>query len=39
MVASGTCGADLTWMLTKNGTLTISGSGQMLSFDVTVKPS
>lgn len=39
IVDSGRCGTGLTWMLTKNGTLTISGSGQMLSFDVTVKPS
>ena len=28
-IASGTCGKDLTWDLTADGTLTISGSGKM----------
>ena len=28
-VASGTCGADLTWSLDNTGTLTISGTGKM----------
>ena len=28
-VASGTCGENLTWVLDSNGTLTISGSGEM----------
>ena len=28
-VASGVCGENLTWALTRNGTLTISGSGNM----------
>ena len=35
-VASGTCGADgdnLTWMLDNEGTLTISGTGDMYSYD------
>ena len=35
VIASGTCGADgdnLTWVLTKDGTLTISGSGAMRDF-------
>ena len=29
VIDSGTCGDDLTWMLTQDGTLTISGSGKM----------
>ena len=29
VIDSGTCGDDLTWMLTQDGTLTISGSGEM----------
>ena len=29
VVASGTCGANLTWTLDSNGTLTISGTGEM----------
>lgn len=29
VIDSGTCGDDLTWMLTKDGTLTISGTGEM----------
>ena len=28
-VASGTCGENLTWVLTDDGTLTISGKGEM----------
>ena len=32
-IASGTCGADVQWELTNDGTLTIFGSGQMNSFD------
>ena len=35
VIASGTCGAkgdNLTWTLTKNGTLTISGSGEMSNY-------
>ena len=29
VIDSGTCGDDLTWMLTQDGTLTISGTGEM----------
>ena len=29
MIDSGTCGDDLTWVLTQDGTLTISGTGEM----------
>ncbi|MDO4493930.1 MAG: leucine-rich repeat protein [Clostridia bacterium] len=32
VVANGTCGDDLTWTLTDNGTLTISGTGAMTDF-------
>ena len=32
VVASGTCGADLTWELDDEGTLTISGTGDMNSY-------
>ena len=31
--ASGTCGANLTWILDDNGTLTISGTGKMADYD------
>ncbi|MDR3328941.1 MAG: leucine-rich repeat domain-containing protein, partial [Prevotellaceae bacterium] len=31
--ASGTCGADLTWVLTSDSTLTISGAGAMENYD------
>ena len=31
-VASGTCGENLTWVLTEDGTLTISGEGEMRDF-------
>ena len=31
-VASGTCGENLTWVLTEDGTLTISGTGEMYDF-------
>ncbi len=31
--SSGTCGDNLTWTLTEEGTLTISGSGKMWDFD------
>ena len=30
-LASGTCGENLTWVLEENGTLTISGTGEMTS--------
>ena len=33
-LASGTCGANLTWVLDSNGTLTISGAGDMDSYDL-----
>ncbi len=29
IVDSGTCGENLTWVLTEDGTLTISGEGEM----------
>ena len=32
VVASGTCGENLTWVLTDDGTLTISGSGSMKNY-------
>ncbi len=32
-VASGTCGTSLTWKLTGDGVLTISGAGYMASYD------
>ena len=42
VIASGTCGAqgdNLTWVLTDNGVLTISGSGKMASYtDTSVSP-
>ena len=31
-VASGTCGENLTWILTEDGTLTISGTGKMKNY-------
>ena len=40
VVASGTCGADgdnLTWELTDDGTLTISGTGEMVDYDIENK--
>ena len=33
VVASGTCGENLTWTLTDDGTLTISGMGEMTDYD------
>ena len=32
VVASGECGENLTWVLTDDGTLTISGSGEMTNW-------
>ncbi|MCF0135503.1 MAG: leucine-rich repeat domain-containing protein, partial [Lachnospiraceae bacterium] len=32
---SGVCGDDLTWELQENGTLVISGTGEMWSYDIT----
>ena len=31
---SGTCGSNLTWTLDDNGTLTISGTGEMDNWDI-----
>ena len=33
LIASGTCGENLTWELTESGTLTISGTGEMHNFN------
>ena len=33
-VASGFCGNNVTWMLTNDGTLTISGTGDMANYDI-----
>ena len=33
IIDSGTCGANLTWKLTERGTLTISGKGNMYSYN------
>ena len=32
VIASGTCGPNLTWVLTEDGVLTISGTGEMTHF-------
>jgi hypothetical protein len=37
-VASGTCGDNLTWVLTSDSTLTISGSGKMWHYPTTNVP-
>ncbi len=37
-VASGTCGDNLTWVLTEDGTLTISGTGFMGVYDEDTTP-
>ena len=38
-IAHGTCGDGLTWVLTEDGTLTISGSGEMKNYsDSSVAP-
>lgn len=37
-VASGTCGDNLTWVLTSNGTLTISGTGSMYGWSSGSRP-
>ena len=34
-IASGTCGNNLTWNLTEDGTLTITGSGEMKDYSST----
>ncbi|MCD8180421.1 MAG: leucine-rich repeat domain-containing protein, partial [Firmicutes bacterium] len=38
VTASGTCGDDLTWVLYDNGTLEISGTGEMNSFSKAKAP-
>ena len=41
IIASGECGAEgdnLTWTLTEDGTLTISGEGKMANFEVNAQP-
>ena len=35
VVDSGTCGDNLTWVLTDDGVLTISGTGEMYDYEVT----
>ncbi|MCD8056221.1 MAG: leucine-rich repeat domain-containing protein [Clostridiales bacterium] len=35
VIDSGTCGDDLTWVLTSDGTLTISGEGEMRDYSGT----
>ena len=35
---SGNCGENLTWSFAENGTLTISGSGDMYDFDESASP-
>ncbi len=37
IVASGTCGDNLAWVLDSTGTLTISGTGEMYNFDSSNK--
>lgn len=38
IVASGTCGENLTWRLNDEGTLTISGSGEMENYFINSSP-
>ena len=38
VIDSGTCGANLTWKLTNNGTLTVSGSGNMYDYSYSTTP-
>lgn len=38
IVASGTCGDDLTWKLGDKGTLTISGTGEMYNYSMADAP-
>ena len=38
VVASGQCGDDVTWTLTDDGTLTISGTGPMWDYTLSDKP-
>lgn len=37
-IASGTCGANITWVLDSNGTLTFSGAGEMEHFSPYSRP-
>ena len=37
-VDSGTCGENVTWSLDDNGTLTISGTGEMEAYDWNTRP-
>lgn len=37
-IASGTCGKNLTWVLSGNGCLTISGKGKMDNYDSSLPP-
>lgn len=37
IIASGDCGTNLKWVITEDGTITISGSGDMLAFPTTVR--
>ena len=34
--AGGTCGENLTWTLDDQGTMTISGTGEMKSYNITL---
>lgn len=36
VIASGTCGDNLTWVIDDSGTLTISGSGELYDYKATV---
>lgn len=38
IIASGICGIDLVWTLTRNGCLTISGTGDMFDFEEFENP-
>lgn len=38
IVASGICGANLTWVLDEDGTLTISGEGKMYDYESLTQP-
>ncbi len=39
VVDSGTCGENATWTLTSDGTLTISGTGEMANYRMNKRPS
>ena len=38
-LASGTCGDDLTWVLSEDGVLTISGTGEMYDYTTSYLPT